>query len=150
MSDSLSRRHVIIGVAAVSAAAIGAGAILFATADAKAALLEFFRRALPSVAIDTQSANACIDSFMTRRSTMKRHVLSNAWQTAGVELMAGLNEKFESASRKALTQFSQLELLRGDGSAGGANRLCQQAAECRVRQPFCQPRSRPEGLNPTA
>ena len=105
MSDSLSRRHVIIGVAAVSAATIGGGAILFATADAKAALLEFFRRALPSVAIGTQSANACIDSFMTRRSTMKRHALNTAWQTAGVELMAGLNENFKSASRMALTQF---------------------------------------------
>jgi hypothetical protein len=97
LSDSLSRRQV--------------SAILFATADAKAALLDFFRRALPGVAIDTQSANACVDSFMIRRSTMKRHALNTSWKTAGVELMAGLNEKFESAS-------------------------CQQAAECSVRNPF--------------
>jgi hypothetical protein len=42
---------------------------------------------------------------------MKRHALNTSWKTAGVELMAGLNEKFESAS-------------------------CQQAAECSVRNPF--------------
>jgi hypothetical protein len=105
VSIGLSRRDVIVGATALGAAAIGGGTILLATADAKAALLGFFRRSLPGVAIDTPSANACIDAFMTRWSTMDRQIVSTLWQTVGVEMMAESNRKFETASRLALTQF---------------------------------------------
>jgi hypothetical protein len=105
VSDGLSRRHVIVGATAIGAATIGGGTILLATADAKAALLGFFKRSLPGVTIDTPSANACIDAFMTRWSTMDRRIVSTLWQTVGVEMMAESNRKFETASRLALTQL---------------------------------------------
>ena len=105
MSDGFSRRQIIIGATAIGTATIGGGAVLIATADANAALLGFFKRSLPGVAIDTPSANACIDAFMTRWSTINRRVVSTLWQTVGVERMAESNRKFENASRLALTQF---------------------------------------------
>jgi hypothetical protein len=67
--------------------------------------LGFFKRSLPGVAIETPSANACIDAFMTRWSTMNRQIVSTLWQTVGVDMMAESNRKPETASRLALTQF---------------------------------------------
>jgi hypothetical protein len=96
VSDGFLRRH---GATAMDAATIAGGATLLT------ALLGFFKRSLPGVAIDTPSANACIDAFMTRWSTMNRHIVSTLWQTVGVEMMAESNGKLETASHLALTQF---------------------------------------------
>jgi hypothetical protein len=105
VSNGLTRWHVIIGATAIGAATIGGGATLLATADARAALLGFFKRSLPGVAIDTPSANGCINAFISRWSTMNHRIVSTLWQTVGVEMMAETNSKFEIASRLALTQF---------------------------------------------
>ena len=104
MPKSLSRREVLIGTAAVGAAA-GGGVAWLATADVKPAALAFFKRALPGVAIDEKSAMTCIDDFVADWPLAKRLVLATAWNTAGVDTMAAVHDRFQSPARHLLTHF---------------------------------------------
>ncbi len=104
MRQVLTRRNVLIGLAAAGATGVG-GATWIATADVKAELLEFFKHALPGVAIDEKSARACIDEFTAQWSGLKTRFIATVWRTAGVETTAGLNRRFEGLSRQALTSF---------------------------------------------
>lgn len=105
MRDAFSRRDLIIGVAAIGAASLGGGGMLVATADAKALLLDFFKRTLSGVEIDEESAKKCIEQFMVEWSEMKIHLVGTTWKVTSVETMAELNEKFDVISRRALTFF---------------------------------------------
>jgi hypothetical protein len=104
VSEALTRRTVLIGASAFGAAALG-GVAWVATADIKSAVLAFFKRALPGVTIDERSAFASIDAFASDWPMAKRLVLGAAWNTAGVDTMAAINARFESAARHMLTYF---------------------------------------------
>ena len=104
MAGILSRRNVLIGTAAVGAAAVG-GVTWVATAEVKSAGLAFFKRALPGVTIDDRSALVAIDEFMSDWPTAKRLALGAVWNTAGVDTMAAINPRFESPARHLLTHF---------------------------------------------
>jgi hypothetical protein len=80
------------------------GAIWIATADAKTALLDFFKRSLPGVKIDETSANKCIDDILSQWSTTKIQLLGAAWCTAGIEIVAAI-DRLDRAPRAALTLF---------------------------------------------
>ncbi|WP_353646482.1 hypothetical protein [Mesorhizobium sp. WSM2239] len=104
MKFNLSRREVLIGGGAV--AVMGAtGAGWLALADHKQALLAYFKRALPGVAIDEETALVCIDEFLGRWSWKERRAVSVAWRTFGVETMGDMSERFELAARRALTMY---------------------------------------------
>jgi hypothetical protein len=116
----LSRRRLLIGAAAIGVTTL-TGALWIAEADAKAALLDYFKLTLPGVAIDERSARACIDDFLERRvnppglvrhsrytvmvSRVKIQLVAMAWQVVGVEKLSELGGKFELIAREALTFF---------------------------------------------
>jgi len=104
MPKSLSRREVLIGTAAVGVAA-ASGVAWGVTADIKAAVLAFFKRALPGVTIDEKSAMTCIDDFVAGWPLAKRLVLSTAWNTVGVDTMAAVHDRFQPPARYMLTHF---------------------------------------------
>jgi hypothetical protein len=103
MRNALTRRNLLIGAVAIGASATG-GAIWIATADAKAALLDFFKRSLPGVKIDETSANKCIDDVLSQWSMAKTQLLGAAWRTAGIENVAAI-DRLDRAPREALTLF---------------------------------------------
>lgn len=116
-----SRRRLLIGTAVIATAVATSGALWIGKADAKAALLDYFKRVLPGVTIDEKSASTCIDDFMAgwaNRSVLARpsryflmatiakiQLTVAAWQIIGVESLSKLDEKFELVARKALTFF---------------------------------------------
>lgn len=119
MSVAFSRRRLLIGAAIIGTTVSTGGGLWISSADAKTALLDYFRRVLPGVIIDEKSAAACIDDFMGRWGnppmlirpnryalmvkTIKTHIVVGAWQVIGVEKLAKLDEKFEMVARQALT-----------------------------------------------
>ena len=121
MRGVLSRRRLLIGAAAIGTAALTGGALWIAEADAKAALFDYFKSALPDVTIDEKSARACIDDFLQQWvnppalaqhsrytvmvSMVKIQLLATAWQFVGVEKLSELGGRFELIARKTLTFF---------------------------------------------
>lgn len=121
MSEAWSRRRVLVGASIIGAAASTGGGLWLSHANAQAALLDYFQRALPGVSIDKNSAIKCIDDFMERWTNppmlirpgryalmakkMKMQMLAAAWQVIGVDELARFDEKFEFVARQALTFF---------------------------------------------
>jgi hypothetical protein len=116
-----SRRRLLVGGAIIGTAASTGGGLWLSHANANAALLDYFQRALPGVSIDENSALKCINDFMewwanppmlirpSRYALMakkvKMQVLAAAWQVIGVDRMAKLDGKCELVARQALTFF---------------------------------------------
>jgi hypothetical protein len=100
----ITRRNVLIGAGAVGVVAATGGAWI-ATADAKAELLVFFKRALPGVTIDEASALRSIEEFTAQWSRGRTMLVSAAWRVAGVERMSAMQDRFDLAARRALTYF---------------------------------------------
>jgi hypothetical protein len=121
MRGAFSRRRLLIGAAVLGTVVSTSGALWVSKADAKTALLNYFKRVLPGVTIDEKSALACIDDFLkqwvnppglVRRSgytvmifNLKIQAVATAWQVVGVEKLSEFSEKFELIARKALTFF---------------------------------------------
>jgi hypothetical protein len=111
----------LIGAAIIGTAVSTSGLLWISKADAKEALLDYFKRMLPGATIDVKSASVCIDDFMERwanppmlvrpshdillTSMVKIQFVVAAWQVMGVENLSKLHEKFELVARKALTFF---------------------------------------------
>jgi hypothetical protein len=104
MSQAFTRRNVLIGTAGIAAATIG-GVSWMAGFEFKSSVLAFFKRSLPGVTIDEDSAMTSIDDFAADWPMAKTLVLRTAWSTAGVGTMADLVERFESPARHMLTFF---------------------------------------------
>jgi hypothetical protein len=116
-----SRRRLLIGAAIIGTAVSTSGAFWISKADAKAALLDYFKRTLPGVSIDESSARTCIDDFLRRWvdrpgllrpsryavmvSMVKVQLVATAWQIVGVDKLSGLDQKFEMIARQALGFF---------------------------------------------
>lgn len=105
MSPLITRRNLMIGAAGTAGAMALGGGIWVGAADARTALLAYFKRALPGVTIDEPSARQCISEFLKRWSPAQQKVVATAWQTLGVEEMVRINDKFALAARWALTRF---------------------------------------------
>ncbi|PDT81473.1 hypothetical protein [Sinorhizobium sp. BJ1] len=105
MNFNRSRRDVLIGGGAVAITAAAGVSSWVVLADEHKALLDYFKKLLPGVRIDEESAAACIDEFLARWSWKERRAVSVAWRTFGVETMGNMSDKFEIAARKALTMY---------------------------------------------
>jgi hypothetical protein len=118
MRGAFSRRRLLIGAAVLGTVVSTSGALWVSKADAKTALLNYFKRVLPGVTIDEKSALACIDDFLKQwvglglRSgydvmifNLKIQAAATAWQVVGVEKVSEFSEKSELIARKALTFF---------------------------------------------
>ena len=51
------------------------------------------------------SAMTCIDDFVANWPLAKRLVLATAWNTAGVDTMAAIHDRFQPSARHLLTHF---------------------------------------------
>jgi hypothetical protein len=118
MRGAFSRRRLLIGAAVLGTVVSTSGALWVSKADAKTALLNYFKRVLPGVTIDEKSALACIDDFLKQWVTLvlrsgydvmilnlKFQAAAAASQVVGVEKLSEFSEKFELIARKALTFF---------------------------------------------
>ena len=121
LRGAFSRRRLLIGAAIIGTAVSTSGAVWIYKADAKTALLDYFKRTLPGVTIDENSARTCIDDFLKRwvkrpglvrqsgytvmATIVKIQLAATAWQVVGVENLSELDRKFELIARQALTFF---------------------------------------------
>ncbi len=123
MRGAFSRRRLLIGAAVFGTVVSTGGAVWVSKANAKTALLNYFKRVLPGVTIDEKSALACIDDFFAqwinpydataeRRSgyavmffNLKVQAAAAASEVVGVDKLSEFSEKFELIARRALTFF---------------------------------------------
>jgi hypothetical protein len=105
MTFNPSRRDVLVGGGTLGIVAVASASGWVVLADEHQALLGYFKKVLPDVKIDEQSAADCVDEFLSRWSWKERRAVSVAWRTLGVETMGSMSEQFELAARKALAMF---------------------------------------------